>query len=315
MGNTVLLLILGLGILIAGGDFLVRGASALAQRLQISSLVIGLTVVAFGTSAPELIISVQSALIGSPDIAIANVVGSNICNLALVLGLMAVLNPVPVQQASIRYDWPMTMGAALALFFLAGDRLLQRPEGLALLLALVFFVVFTIRNSRNEFKRAEQQSRAMDIPDAAPRHFWLSAGFMAIGVTGLYFGSEWFVASARTLAQELGVGERVIGLTVVAVGTSLPELVTSVMAAFKKDTDMALGNLMGSNVFNVLGILGISSLIVPIEVHPLILGKDMVWMLAITLMVLPLMLIRKDVSRWDGILLLAVYAGYLYFAV
>jgi len=314
MATTIVLLIIGLIILIVGGDYLVRGSSSIALRLHLSPLVVGLTIVAFGTSAPELVISIQSALKGSPDIAMGNVVGSNICNLALVLGLIAVINPVKVQTNSIRVDWPMTMGASILLFFMIREGYLKALEGVIMIVILVLYLFFIIRDSRKE-TLASKVEESSDIPDPPTKQIWKDIVFIIIGCVGLFFGSEWFVGSAKDLALSLGVEERVVGLTVVALGTSLPELVTAAVASFKGQTDLALGNLMGSNIFNILSILGITSIIKSIHVHEIILGKDIIWMLLITLMILPLMIIKREVGRTDGIILLVVYSVYIYTVV
>ena len=314
MATTIVLLIIGLIILIVGGDYLVRGSSSIALRLHLSPLVVGLTIVAFGTSAPELLISVMSALKGSPDLAMGNVVGSNICNLALVLGLTAVINPVKVQSNSIRVDWPMTMGASILLFLMVREGLLNALEGVIMVVALIVYLVFIIRQSRKDTLTARAEGNS-DIPDAPSKQIWKDIVFIIIGCVGMYYGSEWFVGSAKELALSLGVEERVVGLTVVALGTSLPELVTAAVASSKGQTDLALGNLMGSNIFNILSILGITSIIKPIVVHEVILSRDIISMLMITLMILPLMIMRREVGRVDGLILLFVYAVYIYTVV
>ena len=311
MGTTIVLLIIGLIVLIVGGDYLVRGSSSIALRLHLSPLVVGLTIVAFGTSAPELVISIQSALQGSPDLAMGNVVGSNICNLALVLGITAVIKPVRVQANSIRVDWPMTMGTSILLFLAVREGYLEASEGIFFILILCTYLFFIIRQSRRDVL-ASKKEQEEEIPDAPSKQIWKDVGFIIIGCIGLYFGSEWFVGSAKDLALSLGVEERVVGLTVVALGTSLPELVTAAVASYKGQTDLALGNLMGSNIFNILSILGITSIIREIHVHVDILNKDIIWMLMITLMILPLMVMRREVGRVDGFILLIVYAVYIY---
>lgn len=311
MATTIVLLIIGLIILIVGGDYLVRGSSSIALRLHLSPLVVGLTIVAFGTSAPELVISVQSALKGSPDLAMGNVVGSNICNLALVLGLTAVINPVKVLSNSIRVDWPMTMGASILLFLMVQKGYLSAIEGVIMVVSLIIYLVFIIRQSRIE-TLASMAEMGDEIPDAPPKQIWKDIVFILIGCVGLYFGSEWFVGSAKDLALSLGIEERVVGLTVVALGTSLPELVTAAVASYKGQTDLALGNLMGSNIFNILSILGITSIIKTIPVNEIIMNKDIIWMLLITLMILPLMIMRREVGRVDGVILLFVYFVYIY---
>ena len=314
MWTTIVLLIIGLIVLIVGGDYLVRGSSSIALRLHLSPLVVGLTIVAFGTSAPELVISVQSALQGSPDLAMGNVVGSNICNLALVLGITAVINPVRVRTNSIRIDWPMTMGTSILLFLTVREGFLGASEGILFILILCTYLFLIIRQSRRDVLAAKKEQEE-DIPDAPSKQIWKDVGFIIIGCIGLYFGSEWFVGSAKDLALSLGVEERVVGLTVVALGTSLPELVTAAVASYKGQTDLALGNLMGSNIFNILSILGITSIIQEIHVHVDILNKDIIWMLMITLMILPLMVMRREVGRVDGFILLIVYTVYIYTVV
>lgn len=315
MGTTIVLLVIGLIVIIVGGDYLVRGASSIALRLHLSPLVVGLTIVAFGTSAPELLISIQSALKGSPDIAMGNVVGSNICNLALVLGLAAVINPVKVQSNSIRIDWPMTMGSAILLYLVVRDGYLVGYEGFIFVLIIIGYLFFIIRLSRKNLKAAENAINKDEIPDIPAKQIWKDTVFIIIGCISLYFGSEWFVNSAKELALNLGVEERVVGLTIVALGTSLPELVTAAVASYKGHTDLALGNLMGSNIFNILSILGITSMVREIPIHIEILNKDIFWMLLVTLMILPLMIIRREVGRIDGFILLIVYAVYFYTVV
>jgi cation:H+ antiporter len=315
MATTIILLIIGLIVLIVGGDYLVKGSSSIALRLHLSPLVVGLTIVAFGTSAPELLISIQSALKGSPDIAMGNVVGSNICNLALVLGLTAVINPVKVQTNSLRIDWPMTMGASVLLFLVVREGVLGAVEGVIFLIAITTYLVLIIVQSRIDVKSKLREKETDNIPDAPKKQMWKDITFILLGCVALYYGSEWFVSSSKELALSLGVEERVVGLTVVALGTSLPEMVTAAVASFKGETDLALGNLMGSNIFNILSILGITAIITPIHVHEVILNKDIIWMLMITLMILPLMIVRREVGRADGIVLLIVYSVYIYTVV
>jgi cation:H+ antiporter len=315
MATTIVLLIIGLIVLIVGGDYLVKGSSSIALRLRLSPLVVGLTIVAFGTSSPELLISVQSALKGSPDIAMGNVVGSNICNLALVLGLTAVINPVRVLSNSIKVDWPMTMGSAILLFLVVREGTLGAIEGIIFLAGLGIYLVFTITKSRMDVKSERLKMEEDQIPDAPKKQMWKDIFFIALGCLALYYGSEWFVSSTIDLAISIGVEERVVGLTVVAFGTSLPEMVTAAVASYKGESDLALGNLMGSNIFNILAILGITAIIKPIYVNEVILNNDIIWMLMITLMILPLMIVRREVGRGDGLVLLVVYVIYVYTVV
>ncbi|UZR95589.1 calcium/sodium antiporter [Chondrinema litorale] len=307
-----LFLIAGLIILIAGGDILVRGASNIALRLKISPLVIGLTIVAFGTSSPELFISVQSALQGSPDMTMGNVIGSNICNLALVLGLTAVFSPININSNSIRIDWPMAMGSSFLLYVLVLENYLERQEGILFVIILIAYIFYLIRKSRQASKAIEAEKEETVIEEKTPLIKWgADFGLIIIGCLGLYFGSEWFVGSAKDIFIRMGVSERIIGIVVLAIGTSLPELVTSIVAALKKNTDLAIGNLMGSNIFNVLSILGITSIIKDIHVSSAIMG-DMFWMLGVTLALLPLMVFKKRLGRLQGSILLSIYFYYTY---
>ena len=314
MTFSVFLLFIGLAVLVAGGELLVRGAASIALRLRLSPLVVGLTIVAFGTSAPELFISVQAALEGSPDLAMGNVIGSNICNLALVLGLTAVITPVPVRNDSLKIDWPVTMGSSLLLYLIVRDNLIHWPEGLLFLALIVTYTYAIIRKSRRETQSAEELAEELELPPQTA-----SMGkdilFIGLGTVGLALGSDWFVDGAQDLAIAFGVSERIVGITVLALGTSLPELVTAVVAAMKKETDIALGNLMGSNIFNILSILGITSVIASIRVNDVIIHSDMIWMLLITFLILPMMLYRKVVKRVEGIILLAIYVYYIYSVV
>lgn len=302
----------GLIILIAGGEFLVRGAVSIALRMKISPLVVGLTVVAFGTSAPELFISLQSALTGSPDIAMGNVVGSNICNLTLVLGLTACITSVPVQKDSLKIDWPVAMGSSLLLFLLVQGNVLGFWEGVLFVVLLVSYTSFVIKRSRKETKSRQEQADELDLPAKPSANVWTDVLLIALGTIGLAVGSNWFVMGAKSLAIALGISERVVGITVVALGTSLPELATAVVAAIRKETDIAMGNLIGSNIFNILSILGITSIVREIQVNGVFIHSDMIWMLLVTFILFPMMLLRRKIEKLSGVLLLAIYSYYIY---
>ena len=291
---------------------MVRGATSLALRLHMTPLVVGLTIVAFGTSAPELLISLSAALSGSPDLAMGNVVGSNICNLALVLGVTILIGPVRVSPDTIRIDWPVTMGSSLLLFYVVRDNSLGIYEGIFFVSSLIAYTFFIIRRSRMKMKAEITKEKELDVPDLPSKSLRKDIGVIIIGSVGLYFGAKWFVIGAKELALFLEVSQRVIGITVVALGTSLPELVTSMVASFKKETDLALGNLLGSNIFNVLSILGITSIVKEIHVSDIIHQVDMLWMLGITLLILPLMLFQRKLARTEGVILLLVYVYYIY---
>ena len=311
---NILILFAGLVVLILGGDFLIKGSSSIALKMKLSPLVVGLTIVAFGTSAPELLISVKAALNNSPDLAMGNVIGSNICNLALVLGLTAIISPIYVKRNTIWIDWPMTMGSSLLLYILVREGFINSYEGLIFILILVLYLFFVIRKSRKDINVARELQQEFNLPKSSSTYL-KDFTYIAIGSIGLFFGAELFVGSAQDLARNLGIEERIIGITVVALGTSLPELVTATVASFKKETDLALGNLMGSNIFNILSILGITSIIKEIEVSDVILNTDIIWMLGITLIILPMMLSKRQIGRVEGAILLFIYIYYTYTVV
>lgn len=298
--------------LVLGGEFLVKGSTNMALRMRISPLVVGLTIVAFGTSSPELLVSVNAALSGSPDLTMGNVIGSNICNLALVLGVSAIIRPIRVHSDSIKIDWPMTMGSSVLLYLLVREGLLKSFEGLLFIGLLVGYTVFVIRKSRKENHKVEEAEGQESLKGADTKHLIKDIVLIIIGCVGLFYGSDWFVEGAKGLALNLGVSERVIGITVLALGTSLPELVTASIASFRNQTDLAVGNLMGSNIFNILSILGITSMIKQIEVSDVILRIDMIWMLGITLLILPMMMHKREVGRYEGLVLLLIYGYYTF---
>lgn len=314
-------LIGGLILLVLGGDWLVRGAENIAYSFKITPMVVGLTIVAFGTSAPELLVSLKSAFDGSSEIAMGNVVGSNICNLGLVMGLTALFYPLNIQESSIKVDWMMALGSALLMyFFVSRDFSLTQFEGIILVLILCIYTYFLIEMSRKETMEKIKVGlaageEAEEIPEVKGMALVKEIGFLVIGCVALFFGADWFVNGSVELATVLGVDKAVIGLTVVAIGTSLPELVTSIVAAVKKNTDMAVGNLIGSNIFNVLSILGITSIVKSIGIQQEMINIDMIWMLAVTLLLLPLMLLRRKIGKGEGLVLLTVYVLYIYYLI
>lgn len=304
-----LYIIFGLGALLLGGRFLVDGASAIASRLNLSAGLVGLTIVALGTSAPELLVSVTAALKGNSDIAVGNVVGSNISNLTLVLGITALVYPILLPRTVLRMDYPFTLSTSILFFIVAYNGLISLIEG------IVFLFLFVLVNLYF-FKKIEKVTQEIAVLEAS--EFKNISPFMAvfyllIGIFGLYWGAELLVNNSIILAQQFGVSERIIGVTVVAVGTSLPELSTSVVAAIKKETDIAIGNILGSNMMNVLLIIGVTASIKPIDVSSLFIWNDLPWMLGFTLLVLPLMITSAKISRWEGALLILGYGLYLYF--
>ncbi len=269
---TYLMLLAGLLLLLVGGDFLVRGAVACATRLGVSPLVIGLTLVGFGTSMPELVASIQAALIGAPGIAVGNIVGSNIANILLILGLSAVILPIAATRAVLQRDGAMMFGASLLLVAVALSGALERWMGVALIAALAVYTIYSFVRSARSGDAEEPETPRW------PQGLWLSLGVAVAGIAGVVFGADLLVKAAIVIARDFGMSEAVIGLTVVAIGTSLPELVTSVMAAFRRQGDVALGNIIGSNIFNILGIGGATALVTRVPIPAQIIALD-VWVM------------------------------------
>jgi cation:H+ antiporter len=309
-----LILILGLAILIVGGEILVKGAVALALRFNVSVLVVGMTVVSFGTSAPELLVSIKAALGGHPDISMGNVVGSNIANISLILGLTTIILPITVNRNSIIIDWPIMMLASLLLYAFIYNGILGPIEGALMFLSLIVFNLWLIFKSRKE-NRIAADLEGIELEPQSSMSLLKSISFIIIGCVGLVFGADWFLKGAVGIAEDLGISERIIALTIVAFGTSVPELITSVIAAFRKQTDISIGNLIGSNLFNILGILGITGMVKEINVSSDILHSDMIWMLVVSFLVLPLMYFGKQFGRVKGALLFVFYLSYMFFLI
>ena len=304
-----LLLVLGLIILVLGGDWLLKAAVSLSLQLHVPKIVIGLTVVSFATSAPELIVSIKSALDGFPDLAVGNVVGSNIANLGLVLGITLLLGTIEVTSSFYKSDWPAMMLASVLLYvFVFRDYTISTAEGWVLLGLLFLFISYIITFQ----KPAVVDELPEDDVLLSQGKTW---GFLALGGLALWGGSEILVSSAVSIATSLGVSDRIIGITVVSVGTSIPELAASVMAVLKKEKAISLGNLVGSNIFNVFAVLGITSIITPIKILDVgLIDSDLWWMLAFALVVLPLVFLPKGLRlNWrDGLVLLMMYGAFLY---
>ena len=314
---NILLIVFGLSVLIAGGEFLVKGAIGIAAKARLSTLVIGMTVVSFGTSAPELLVSLKAAYMDAPEIAIGNVIGSNIANIALVLGITVLIFPMPVIRNTIKYDWPMMLISGLLFFVFALNLMIQRWEGILLFLVLIAFIVFLITNSRKNNKKNEEEiEEVVELSatelKADKKKFSLSILWVSIGLVGLYFGAQWLINGAKSLGEDIGLSKHVIGITVVAFGTSVPELVTSVVAAYRKQMDISVGNLIGSNIFNVLAVIGITAMVTPISVDEEVVFWDMLWMLGIFIALLPMILYKRKVGRISGIILLTSYVVYIY---
>ena len=316
--ETLVLFLAGIALLIAGAEALVRGASRLAAAIGISPLVIGLTVVAFGTSSPELAVSLQASLAGEPDIALGNVVGSNVFNILFILGLSAVIAPLIVAQQLVRLDVPLMIGASVLLLALALDGRIGRIDGLVLTGGIVGYCVIVVRQSLKEIPavRAEYEKEFGRRPRRTTRRV-LNVVMVAVGLALLMLGSRWLLGGAVAVAEALGLSKLVIGLTIVAAGTSLPEVATSVVASVRGERDIAVGNVVGSNLFNVLAIAGASSLVAAdgIRVAPAALRFDIPVMIAVSVACLPILFTGYRIARWEGFLFLAYYAGYTLYLI
>ena len=306
--NTFVLLFSGLVVLIAGGNLLLKAAVSISLKFEIPKILIGMTVVSLATSAPELIISLKSALKGSADLAISNVVGSNIANLGLVLGLTILLSPIKISKNIYKIDWPIMMFSALYFFVIVLDGSISFFEGIILVCFLIITIIYLIKHQE---KSEEDMDLEVSSVDSLPKSIIL----LIFGGFFLYLGSEWFVSGAIDLAGYFGISERVIGVTVVSVGTSIPELVTSMVAVIKKEKSISLGNLLGSNIFNVFAVLGITSIVTPLVVTDMnIINFDIYVMLFFAALILPLIFFPKRLvlGRVEGIVILTFYSFYIF---
>ncbi len=303
----ILFLLAGFVLLFFSGDWLVKSSVQLARHFKVSTLVIGITVVAFGTSAPELLVSLRAVFDGAADISVGNVVGSNIANIALVLGLVSIVYPVKVKKKAIWLDWLVMMVATVGLMIASQNLVLKSFEGIIFLVLLGLYVIWAVFSSR-------KQSKADDKIETPSMALWKAILLFLLAAAGLYFGADWLVVGAKDIATKLGVSERVIGISVVALGTSVPELATSLMAAIKKESDISIGNIIGSNIFNIWAVLGATSVIKPVNVNPSMVHADYWWMFAVAIVLLLtiLPLSKGLVSRWKGAILLSVYVLYIY---
>lgn len=305
---SILYILLGLTLLVIGGNFLVRSSVALSFKLKLSKMVIGLTVVSFATSTPELLVSVQAALDDLSSISLGNVIGSNIANIGLVLGITAVITPLAIDKDFYKFNWPVMMLLSIALYFLLKtDNEIDRTEGIALLVLLIIYLWMLIGRARK--KAVVEATKEVDDALAEVSNFKIVM-WLLIGGAGLWGGSELLVDGAVDLATAMGVGERVIAVTVIAVGTSVPELAASIIAALKKEKAISLGNLIGSNIFNIASVLGITAIIQPIDVKDAaILNNDIFWMLGFAAVLIPLAFLPKKfiIGKYKGLLILVAY--------
>lgn len=307
---SIALLLLGLVVLLVSGEFLVKGAAGLALKLNISPLVIGLTIVSFGTSAPELLVCIEGSLAGLNDIVVGNIVGSNIANLALVLGLTCMVFPIAIDKNCIRVDWPLMMLASVLFTVFAFDQEISSVEAVILFVVLIAYLAYLFLFSKKH--REEIVDETEEIAAGVKQTpYWKLILFIIPACVGLYFGAGWFLKGATDMAKMFGVSDHVIGVTVVAFGTSVPELVTSMMAAFRKQAGISIGNLIGSNVFNLLGVLGVTGMIKAIPVSTTMLAVDVYWMLFVAALIFPLMLFGKKLNWWKGAILFSIYVMYV----
>jgi cation:H+ antiporter len=309
--NSILLLFSGLIVLVLGANFLLKSAVSISLKFKIPRLLIGLTVVSLATSAPELIISIKSALIGSPDLSISNVLGSNIANIGLVLGLTVFLSPIKITKDIYKYDWPIMMFSAIYFFIIISDKIINSYEGVILVCLLITTIYFLIKKQHNSEEDIDLEVKPIESMSQALL-------FLIVGGIFLYLGSDWFISGAMSIANSIGISERIIGITVVSIGTSIPELATSMVAIFNKEKGISLGNLLGSNIFNVFAVLGITSIITPLTVSDLnIVNFDIYVMLLFSAIIFPLFFYPKklELGRIEGIMILSFYSFYILYII
>ncbi|MFT5903878.1 MAG: cation:H+ antiporter [Flammeovirgaceae bacterium] len=304
-------IVAGLLLLVLGGDYLVKGASGIALKMDIPPMLVGMTVVALGTSSPELVVSLKAALDGKPDISVGNVVGSNIANVALILGITTIIFPMAIQKRALKVDWLVMMVASLLFYLFALDGGFSRFEGGLFVSLLGIFIGVSFYQA--EKNKTDVLNESDVLKPETGRKWGVLVLFVALGTVGLLLGAQWFLLGAESIARNFGVSDRVIAITLVAFGTSVPELAASIVAAFKKETDISLGNIVGSNLFNLFAIIGITSIVTPIRVAPEILSNDIFWMLGTSFAILPLALLKMRLGRIDGIIFLSIYVLFVYF--
>lgn len=308
MLTSILILLVGFVLLYFGGDYLVKGSSTLALQLGVTPLLVGLTVVAFGTSSPEMAVSIKAGMSGVGDVALGNVVGSNIFNILGILGLAALIQPMTVKAQIVKIDMPICIGVSLALCWLYRDGVLSRVEGIGLFIGIVIYVIFSIRLAKKEKQEVQAEFAEGIQEDHKP--LWMNLTFIFGGLVALVFGGRFFVDGSVAIARSVGVTEAVIGLTIVAIGTSMPELATSLIASAKKEGDIAIGNVVGSNIFNILSILGITAMLQPLAMGN-ITWVDMGVMVATAVILVPFMFTGLRIERWEGGVMLTGYVAYV----
>lgn len=309
---TYFLIIAGFALLLFGGESVVRGSVALAQRLGVSPLIVGLTIVGFGTSLPEMVVSVNAALVGSPGLAVGNVVGSNIANILLILGVAAIIGPIAVHPGAVKRDLLAMSVVTLIYVALGMTGQIVFWQGALMLIALMAYIGFSVwhDNKSNDEAAELHRDEAAEMGEIPLRTVSIG-GIIVIGLFAVVVGAEWLVTGATTLATEFGVPEEVIGLTVVAIGTSLPELATAIVAAYRGHSDVCVGNVLGSNLFNLFGISGVTALFAPLPFSDKIVSFDLWVLLAATALIIPFMLSGRRISRLEGTILIVLYVGFV----
>ena len=297
----------GLGVLIICGNLLVTGSVQIARYFKISTLVVGLTIVAYGTSAPEMFISIDAALENAHDIALGNIIGSNIANIGCILAIVVLISPIPIRNKALGFDYLIMFAITLLLFVFGLNGVIGLLEGICFVVILIAYTVWSVIKSR----KSSIEAKKIEPPTIKPI---LALLMIIAAIVGLYFSSGWFVKGAREIALQWGVSERVIAISIVAVGTSMPELISLLVAAFRKEADLSIGNIIGSNLFNIAGVLGVTAIIHPIKIqnHTLFLS-DMIWLFAITIVLLLVMLplTKGKINRWEGGILISIFAVYM----
>lgn len=311
---AILYILFGLALLVAGAELLVKGASRLAMAAKISPLIIGLTVVAFGTSSPELAVSLSAVVQNQPDIALGNIVGSNIFNILFILGVSAMITPLIVKKQLIRLDVPIMIGASAAVFLMGLNGSIGRTDGFVLFIGIIVYVAFLIIKGRKE---GASQAVADNIPVNTNKKLFLNIGLIIAGLSMLTFGSRFFVEGAVLISGMLGISQLTIALTIVAIGTSLPEVATSIIASIHKEQDIAVGNIVGSNIFNIMAILGLSAIMAPtgIHVNNAALVFDLPIMVTVAVACLPIFYTKNEISKWEGALFVLYYIIYMIFLI